>query len=403
MRAQLSNRDYEQLSAYIDGQLAPRERERLEARLRLQPELQTALEDLNRTRSMLRRAPRRKAPRNFTLTPEMAEQIRPQRRKTSWNLFPALSFASALATLILVASFVFEMLPGTASTAMKSAQPQIATDQQAEPQRSMNKAQEGAPAAPEAPQSEAGSARSAAGAEPTGTPAPTTAAALAAQPSTGNQAAGSADQLPPPVVAWGGNPPYSGMSGSGGMGGGGGDGSAIGMGGGGGVPSSGNLLGPPVAPPVYGKEGAGAAGTIINGPQVYANGAPVNSLVLPQESVNSLNDTAKGATVQPVQPNPSIQGSGPILGVPEKDQGGQIVDQKALLGQPDSATPPAEGQPVTAPAPTLSPTAENLPGAVESQPAAPARPVSLPVIQGLLALIAVITGVAAILLWRNRG
>ena len=46
MRAQLSNRDYEQLSAYIDGQLAPAEKRKLEERLRVHADLQAALDEL---------------------------------------------------------------------------------------------------------------------------------------------------------------------------------------------------------------------------------------------------------------------------------------------------------------------------------------------------------------------
>src|SRR5512138_196575 len=110
MRAQLSNRDYEQLSAYIDGQLAQSERRRLEERIHNQPELQNALDELTQTRALIRQAPRRHAPRSFTLTPEMIGEANLRRKRSrgwNFNLFPILSFTSALAALALVAVLIF--------------------------------------------------------------------------------------------------------------------------------------------------------------------------------------------------------------------------------------------------------------------------------------------------------
>src|SRR5512142_1758722 len=97
MRAQISNRDYEQLSAYIDGQLSPAERRKLEERLRARTDLQVALDEMNRTRSLLRSAPRRRAPRNFTLTPAMVGERGPRRGGLTWNLVWSLGCRSGLA------------------------------------------------------------------------------------------------------------------------------------------------------------------------------------------------------------------------------------------------------------------------------------------------------------------
>ena len=72
MKTKLSTRDRQALSAYLDGQLAPRQRRRLEERLQQEPALQDALDGLRHTRSILRSQPKLRAPRNFTLTPEMA-------------------------------------------------------------------------------------------------------------------------------------------------------------------------------------------------------------------------------------------------------------------------------------------------------------------------------------------
>jgi len=99
--------DWEILSAYLDGQLSSREMDKVRQRLEAQPDLQRALDELQRTRAVLRAAPRRRAPRNFTLSPAMV----PQRRR--WlSLTPVFSFASALAVVLLVVSFAFTLLPG---------------------------------------------------------------------------------------------------------------------------------------------------------------------------------------------------------------------------------------------------------------------------------------------------
>lgn len=99
--------DWEILSAYLDGQLSDREMTQLRQRLDAQPELQRALDELQRTKMVLRSAPRRRVPRNFTLTPAMVPTPKPW-----YRLAPTLSFASALAFLLLVLSFGFPLLPG---------------------------------------------------------------------------------------------------------------------------------------------------------------------------------------------------------------------------------------------------------------------------------------------------
>ena len=92
-----SFRDVEQLSASLDGQLSQAEMTRLEARIRSDPALATALADLQQARAILHRTPKRRTPRNFTLTPRMAG-IRPPVPR----LVPALSWASAVALLLFI-------------------------------------------------------------------------------------------------------------------------------------------------------------------------------------------------------------------------------------------------------------------------------------------------------------
>jgi hypothetical protein len=67
-----SNRDWVQLSAYLDGELSAREIKKLESRLAAEPGLQASLEDLRVIKGILSRTPRLKVPHNFTLSPEQA-------------------------------------------------------------------------------------------------------------------------------------------------------------------------------------------------------------------------------------------------------------------------------------------------------------------------------------------
>ena len=102
MNSQLSSRDWEYLSAYLDRQLKPKEIASLEARLSSDPVLSAALGEIQRTRDALRSLPQMRAPRNFTLTPQMVGQRSPLRSRPAMRLAPAFGFASALATFLLV-------------------------------------------------------------------------------------------------------------------------------------------------------------------------------------------------------------------------------------------------------------------------------------------------------------
>lgn len=96
----MNQRDLELLSAYLDGELNASESTRLESRLKTDPQLASVLTDLRATRSLLRKLPTRKAPRNFTLTRKMVGQNPPLPRA-----YPVFRFATALATLLFIFSF----------------------------------------------------------------------------------------------------------------------------------------------------------------------------------------------------------------------------------------------------------------------------------------------------------
>jgi hypothetical protein len=126
MTNKISSRDWETLSAYLDGELSPKDRRLLEAKLRTRGDLRVALEDLRRTRTIVRSHLPMRAPRNFTLTPEMAGIS--ARKGSAGGLFPTLRLVSALA------SFLFSVvLAGDLLLARGTAVPMTA----AEPAREM--------------------------------------------------------------------------------------------------------------------------------------------------------------------------------------------------------------------------------------------------------------------------
>ena len=104
MKKNLSPRDWELLSSYIDGQLSNGKRVQLEARLNVNADLRAALDDLTRTRAMLRSLPRVKAPRSFKITPELVGQREPRR------IYPFFQLASALSSVMLVLVLLTDFL-----------------------------------------------------------------------------------------------------------------------------------------------------------------------------------------------------------------------------------------------------------------------------------------------------
>ncbi len=109
-------RDVELLSAYLDGQLSPSEAARLESRLTGDPRLEAILNDLRTARTVLRALPSRKAPRNFTLRPNMRQLTAP-----APPAFPMLRFASVVASLMFVVTVAINTLAPLAATRLAAA------------------------------------------------------------------------------------------------------------------------------------------------------------------------------------------------------------------------------------------------------------------------------------------
>jgi hypothetical protein len=103
MKPHISPRDLEYLSLYLDKQLSPDEQRRLEKRLQENQPLRQLLDELRETRRVLRAVPKARAPRNFTLTPQMIGS------RAHRPVYPALGFVSALASILFILVFVGDL------------------------------------------------------------------------------------------------------------------------------------------------------------------------------------------------------------------------------------------------------------------------------------------------------
>lgn len=111
MNRSISPQDIELLSAYLDRELATNQMAELEARLQTDSELKEFFTELRRTRQVLRSLPVMRAPRNFTLTPEMAG-IQPRRENKLALWFNRFRLSSALAAVLLVLVLMGDFLTG---------------------------------------------------------------------------------------------------------------------------------------------------------------------------------------------------------------------------------------------------------------------------------------------------
>lgn len=106
MKNKLSSKDWELISAYLDDELEPREKTRVEEYLNNRPEFKEALEGLRRTKTILQKAPVHKVPRNFTLTAADVQPVKIAR----W--IPTMQWSSAAVALVAVFLFAYQLVPG---------------------------------------------------------------------------------------------------------------------------------------------------------------------------------------------------------------------------------------------------------------------------------------------------
>jgi anti-sigma factor RsiW len=106
MKLDISQRDWQELSEYIDQQLSSRAQMRLEARLQTEPLLRRALEDIRRNRVLLLSQTRLPVPCNFTLTPQMVNIRRAN------PAYPVFRLAAAMASILLVLVLAGDLISG---------------------------------------------------------------------------------------------------------------------------------------------------------------------------------------------------------------------------------------------------------------------------------------------------
>jgi len=126
--------------------MAANEQKRFEQRLQRSPELNSAFVEMQHTRSMLRSLPSRRAPRSFTLTPQMVGT--PQRKPGGLFSFFALrtmQVSAALSSLLLIIVLIGDFLTTALQPAMLASAPQPAAMQAPVQEESLP------PAAPAAP------------------------------------------------------------------------------------------------------------------------------------------------------------------------------------------------------------------------------------------------------------
>jgi hypothetical protein len=95
MKKNITSRDYELISAYLDNQQGSKERALFEARLKTDFELRKELQEISKTRLLVRRLPRLRAPHNYYVKAE-ATRARPTLR-----LAPVFGIVSAVASVLL--------------------------------------------------------------------------------------------------------------------------------------------------------------------------------------------------------------------------------------------------------------------------------------------------------------
>jgi anti-sigma factor RsiW len=125
-----TEQDYELLSAYLDGALAPDELARLETRLQTDDGLRQELESLRQTVKMVGSLPAMKSPRNFTLTRDMVRL-----RQNRWLIFPTSAAfsgvtAAAATILILIGAGLFFLQNTASNTAAPSIMQSAGMEQQ---------------------------------------------------------------------------------------------------------------------------------------------------------------------------------------------------------------------------------------------------------------------------------
>lgn len=245
---------YERISDYIDGRLSAEDSASFKQNLETDADLRSSYETILATRLLLNHSPKRRAPRNFTLSEKTAYAIRRQR-----IILPVLRFSSAFSSAAAVIIFAIVMFTNHAAL--------VAPMQ------------------------------------------------LAAAPMAEKNAATASTPIPP-IIVWGSPATGMGGGGGGGYGGGGAEGSGLVGGGaaqpmpqplGAGAPSSITSEAMPTQSP---EQVAPAIPEAPAAPSIKSSEPTAPAGLAPSQP-----SAADNMQVQATQALPAISGSGPILGI----------------------------------------------------------------------------------------
>jgi hypothetical protein len=137
-KEKVSPRAFEELSAYIDGQVSQEEAQAIEAKLARSIHLQQAHDQIKALRAVTRALPQRKAPRNFILTRAEAAAVK---RGRNWSR--AFGLAFSLCAVFLVVLLGYDGL-SNGLFAMKAEAPQMSMAEDMTQDYSMRDASESA-------------------------------------------------------------------------------------------------------------------------------------------------------------------------------------------------------------------------------------------------------------------
>ena len=101
-KEKVSPRAFEELSAYIDGQVSQEEAQAIEAKLARSIHLQQAHDQIKALRAVTRALPQRKAPRNFILTRAEAATVK---RRRNWSRAFGLAFSLCAVFLVVLLGY----------------------------------------------------------------------------------------------------------------------------------------------------------------------------------------------------------------------------------------------------------------------------------------------------------
>ncbi|MDQ6909001.1 MAG: hypothetical protein M3176_19450 [Chloroflexota bacterium] len=192
--------DDELLSAYLDGQISPAERDTVDVAMTADPAVRARAADLRATVALLHGLPQPAPRRTFILTPEQAAAIRPVRVPWITRLFPTVAAVSAVAAVLCLMLVAGDLATGGFSTKQPAAvrtRPGVESVSDATTTRVT-----AAAAATTAAVTSGGIAASGASSATTALPAPAAAAALpAATVAAGSVASARSTGAPPPGAA----------------------------------------------------------------------------------------------------------------------------------------------------------------------------------------------------------